>query len=140
NQAIKASVAVPGLFEPAVIEGKVLVDGGLVNIVPTKAAKEMGADIVIGVNIAATKFIYEKRLPIWRGYRFITRLLGLQFFREKIWPRLSSRILFQFDSQSDVLQQKDVEVPGMVSMLTKALDHSLKISEQWTDSEMACDL
>lgn len=139
-KAFKAATAVPGLFEPEVIDGRILVDGGLVNIVPTIAAKKMGADIVIGVNIAATKFIYEKRLPIWRGYRFITRLLGMQFFRERVWPKLSSRILFQFDSQSDALQEKDIKVPGMFSVLAKAMDHSLKISEQWTDSDMACDL
>ncbi len=138
--AIKAAVAVPGLFEPAIIGNRVLVDGGLVNIVPTKAAREMGADIVIGVNIAATKFIYEKRLPIWRGYRFITRLLGLQFFREKIWPKLASRIFFQFDSQSDALVEEDIKVPGLFTTLAKALDHSLEVSERWTDSEMACDL
>jgi NTE family protein len=138
--AIRASVAVPGLFEPEIIGSRVLVDGGLVNIVPTKAVKEMGADIVIGVNIAATKFIYEKRLPIWRGYKFITRILGLQFIREKLMPVLASRVLFQFDSQSDMLDQENVKVPGVIGMLTMALDWSLKISEQWTDSEMACDL
>lgn len=138
--ALKASVAVPGLLEPQVIDNRVLVDGGLVNIVPTKAVKQMGADIVIGVNIAATKFIYEKRLPIWRGYKFVTRLLGLQWIREKVLPMLSSRVLFQFDSQSDVLDQETVEVPGVLTMLTKALDWSLEISEQWNDSEMACDL
>lgn len=139
-EALNATVAVPGLFEPAVIDNRILVDGGLVNIVPTRAVKDMGADIVIGVNIAATKFIYEKRLPIWRGYKFITRLLGLQFIREKILPVFSSRMLFQFDSQSDVLSDETVEVPGVLTMLTKALDWSLKISEEWKDSEMACDL
>jgi NTE family protein len=139
-KAIRATVAVPGLFEPEVIDNRVLVDGGLVNIVPTKAVKEMGADIVIGVNIAATKFIYEKKLPIWRGYKFITRIFGLQFIREKILPMLSSRVLFQFDSQSDVLDAENVKVPGVLTMLTMALDWSLKVSDQWTDSEMACDL
>ena len=139
-KAIKAAVAVPGLFEPVIIDGRILVDGGLVNIVPTKAAREMGADIVIGVNIAATKFIYEKRLPIWRGYKFLTRLLGLQFVREKLIPMLSSRIFFQFDSQSDILEEENIKVPGVFSMLAKALDHSLVISEQWTESDMACDL
>lgn len=137
--AFKAAAAVPGLFEPVVVNGRVLVDGGLVNIVPTNVVKEMGADIVIGVNIAATKFIYEKRLPMWKGYRFITRLLGLQFFREKVWPMLSSRILFQFDSQSDSLQEKDIKIPSVFAVLAKALDHSLKISEQWKESDMACD-
>jgi NTE family protein len=140
TKALKASIAVPGLFEPVVLEGRVLVDGGLVNIVPTKAAREMGADIVIGVNIAATKFIYERRLPIWRGYKFVTRILGLQFFREKIWKKLSSRILFQFDTQSDVLNEENIKVPGVFSVLAKAMDHSLMISEQWTESDMACDL
>jgi NTE family protein len=138
--AFKAAAAVPGLFEPTVVNGRVLVDGGLVNIVPTNVVKEMGADIVIGVNIAATKFIYEKRLPMWKGYRFITKLIGLQFFKEKIWPKLSSRILFQFDSQSDTLQEKDIKIPGVFTVLAKALDHSLKISEQWTEADMASDL
>ena len=138
--AFKASVAVPGLFEPIVIDNRVLVDGGLVNVVPTKAVKEMGADIVIGVNIAATKFIYEKKLPIWRGYRWITRLLGLQFFRDVIWKKFSSRIFFQIDSQSDSLKEEDIKVPGVFAVLAKAFDHSLAISEQWTESDMACDL
>lgn len=139
-RAINATVAVPGLFEPAVIDGRVLVDGGLVNIVPTRAVKDMGADIVIGVNIAATKFIYERSLPIWRGYRFVTRLLGLQFLREKVFKKLASRVLFQFDSQSDMLDNESVQIPGVIGMLSRAMDWSMKVSEEWTDSEMACDL
>lgn len=137
-KAFKASVAVPGLFAPVVIGQRVLVDGGLACLVPTKAVKDMGADIVIGVHIAATKFIYEKRLPMWRRYRFLTRLLGVQFFRDKVWPKLSARIFFQ--SESDVLEEKDIKVPGVLSVLIKAMDHSLKISDQWTDADMACDL
>jgi hypothetical protein len=39
-----------------------------------------------------------------------------------------------------MLQEKDIKVPGVFSVLAKALDHSLKISEQWTESDMACDL
>jgi len=140
NKAFKASVAIPGLFEPVVWENRILVDGGLVNIVPTKSAKELGADIVIGVNIAATKFIYEKRLPIWRGYKFMTRVLGLQFIREKVLTKLSSRIFFQFDSQADLIDEETVKIPGTLSVLTKALDWSVKISDQWTESDFACDL
>jgi predicted acylesterase/phospholipase RssA len=137
--AIKATIAVPGLFEPAVINGRVLVDGGLVNIVPTHPTREMGADIVIGVNLAATKFIYEKKMPIWRGFRFITRLLGLQFIREKILPMLSPRVLFRIDSQSDILEEEDIKIPGMITMLAKAIDHSFEVEKQWTEAEIACD-
>ncbi|HEX9502974.1 MAG TPA: patatin-like phospholipase family protein [Patescibacteria group bacterium] len=140
NKAFKASVAVPGLFEPVVWDKYLLVDGGLVNIVPTLPVKEMGADIVIGVNLAATKFIYEKRMPIWRGYRFITRLMGLQFFREKIMPKLSPRLLLRIDSQSDVLQEEDIRIPGVMSVLSKTIEHSFRIEEEWDESHVACDL
>ncbi|GEM_PF-742019 len=140
NRAFKASVAVPGLFEPVIYGRRLLVDGGLVNIVPTLPAKEMGADIVIGINLAATKFIYEKRMPIWRGYRFLTRLTGLQFIREKILPMLSPRLLFRIDSQSDILEESDIKVPGVISILTKAIEHSFRIEEQWDESQIACDL
>jgi NTE family protein len=140
NKAFKASVAVPGLLEPVVWDKYLLVDGGLVNIVPTLPVKQMGADIVIGVNLAATKFIYEKRMPIWRGYRFLTRLMGLQFIREKIIPMLSPRVLFRIDSQSDALEADDIKIPGVISILTKAIDHSFEIEEQWDESHVACDL
>ncbi len=139
THAFKASTAVPGLFEPVIWEGRVLVDGGLVNVVPTSAAREMGADIVIGINLAATKFIFEKKLPIWRGYRFITKILGLQFFREKVLPKLASRVFFQFDSQSDAINEEDIKIPGIWSMIAKAVDHSFKIEEQWKESDIACD-
>lgn len=140
NKAFKGSVAVPGFFKPVVWENHVLVDGGLVNIVPTLPVKEMGADIVIGVNLAATKFIYEKKMPIWRGYRFLTRLTGLQFIREKVLPMLSPKLLFRIDSQSDVLDEDDMKIPGLLSVLSKAFEHSSRIEELWDESHVACDL
>jgi predicted acylesterase/phospholipase RssA len=140
NKAFKASVAVPGLLAPIVWENHILVDGGLVNIVPTLPAKELGADIVIGINLAATKFIYEKRMPIWRGYRFFTRLLGLQFIREKLISKLSPRVLFRIDSQSDILEEEDIKIPGVMSVISKTIEHSFRIEEQWDESHVACDL
>jgi len=50
--AMCASIAVPGLFRPAVHDGFVLVDGGLVENLPLEAAFEMGAAHVIGVRLA----------------------------------------------------------------------------------------
>lgn len=52
--AVRASIALPGLFTPVVqADGRLLVDGGLVNPVPTSLARAMGADIVIGVDLNA---------------------------------------------------------------------------------------
>lgn len=51
--AVRASCSVPGVFQPAVISGKEYVDGGLVAPVPVSYARQMGATIIIAVNISS---------------------------------------------------------------------------------------
>ena len=53
GQAVRASSAVPGVFEPVRIGSREYVDGGLVTPVPVRVARRMGADIVIAVDISA---------------------------------------------------------------------------------------
>lgn len=49
--AIRASCAFPGLFKPIQIGTRYLADGGLVAAVPTQAARQLGADLVVGVSV-----------------------------------------------------------------------------------------
>ncbi|HQO41127.1 MAG TPA: patatin-like phospholipase family protein, partial [Spirochaetota bacterium] len=49
--ALRASMAIPSIFTPVEIDGRFLVDGGLVLNFPVSVAKEMGADIIIGVDV-----------------------------------------------------------------------------------------
>jgi NTE family protein len=51
--AVRASIAMPGLFAPALRDGVVLVDGGLVNPVPVSLGRAMGADVVIAVDLGS---------------------------------------------------------------------------------------
>jgi len=51
--AVRASIALPGLFAPVLRDGMVLVDGGLVNPVPVSLARAMGADVVIAVDLGS---------------------------------------------------------------------------------------
>lgn len=51
QQAVRASIALPGLFAPAKVEGRWLVDGGLTNPVPISLCRAMGADVIIAVNL-----------------------------------------------------------------------------------------
>jgi NTE family protein len=51
--AVRASCSVPGVFEPAPIGGRHYVDGGVVSPVPVDAARELGADFVIAVDVSA---------------------------------------------------------------------------------------
>ena len=51
-RAIRASAAIPGVFEPVSHQGKILVDGGVVDNIPISVAKAKGADLVIAVDIS----------------------------------------------------------------------------------------
>jgi NTE family protein len=50
-EAVRASISVPGIFTPVRSNGRILVDGGLTNPVPVSAARAMGADFVIAVDL-----------------------------------------------------------------------------------------
>ncbi len=50
-EAIRASVSVPGLFVPVQLDGRWLVDGGLVNPVPVEVARALGAEVVLAVDV-----------------------------------------------------------------------------------------
>lgn len=52
--SVKASSAVPVMFNPVVVNGRLLVDGGLIDPVPVKIAKEMGAEFIIAVPLFGT--------------------------------------------------------------------------------------
>ena len=53
GQAVRASCSIPNVFVPATINGKQYVDGGLVSPIPVETARDMGADIVIAIDISA---------------------------------------------------------------------------------------
>lgn len=51
--AVQASCTIPGVFKPVALDGKLLVDGGCLCRVPTKLVKDMGAEVVVAVDILA---------------------------------------------------------------------------------------
>lgn len=51
DEAMRASMAIPAVFTPVRIDKMVLVDGGMVNNFPVNIAYEMGADVVIGIDV-----------------------------------------------------------------------------------------
>lgn len=62
--AVRASIALPGLFTPvARADGRLLVDGGIVNPVPASLARAMGADIVIAVDLN-TDILHRHMQPL----------------------------------------------------------------------------
>ncbi|NLN26196.1 MAG: patatin family protein, partial [Bacteroidetes bacterium] len=50
--AVRASISIPGIFVPEKINGRLLVDGGVIDRVPVSVVKDMGADITIAVDVS----------------------------------------------------------------------------------------
>ncbi|WP_051294506.1 patatin-like phospholipase family protein [Gemmobacter nectariphilus] len=53
DDAVRASIAMPGVIAPKEIDGRWLIDGGVTNPVPVSAARALGADVVLAVNPAS---------------------------------------------------------------------------------------
>ncbi len=53
--AVMASNAVPGLYRPIYIDGRMMVDGGIAEDVPISPLKPMGADVIVAVNLSAER-------------------------------------------------------------------------------------
>ena len=58
NDAMRSTMSIPGIFAPVRVDGMVLVDGGIRDNYPTQLAKDMGADIIIGVDLSQHKKTY----------------------------------------------------------------------------------
>lgn len=54
-KAVRASIAIPGVFVPVENKGRILVDGGLTDVIPTEILKKEGMDIIIAVNVNSVK-------------------------------------------------------------------------------------
>ena len=108
--AMRASMAIPGVFSPVTIGDKVLVDGGLVNNFPADVLKEMGATIIIGVEVTNEKKITQKDI------QSLPQLLGRLVVNSTQGKRKANREL------CNVHIIPDVSGFGMLSFTPEAID------------------
>ena len=105
--AIGASCSVPVFFEPVNIEGRDLVDGGLSEPVPVIAVREMGAEFVIGVDVAFRP--HEEKFQGLTGVAFqtmqilVNALIKEQLPRADIAIRMNLHGLIGMDDSHDQL-------------------------------------
>ena len=67
HDALRASIAIPTFFTPFDMDSTLVVDGGVVNNYPVDVVREMGADIVIGVNVGDEDFVDPKEIGTFSG-------------------------------------------------------------------------
>lgn len=126
-EAIRASGSFPGLLTPVKVDGKVLVDGGIVDNFPVEKMKEKGVDYIIGVNVSAgLKDIEDlNTLP-----DILLQIAGFQMYNkweEKIEqsdlyirPELDEFSTFSFDQSEEIMRRGDLAMEKVEDQL-KAL-------------------
>ena len=83
-EAIKASIAIPGVFEPLIKDGKILIDGGVVEPVPIEALRSMDVDFVIAV---ALDNIERKVIPNSKTSIFQILDISLAMMEREIYEK-----------------------------------------------------
>lgn len=76
--ALRASMSIPGVFSPVEIKGQLLVDGGIARNLPVDVVKQMGADVVIAVDIGSTLSKRKDLNTLFDVYRQVLTIMGQQ--------------------------------------------------------------
>lgn len=83
GQAVRASVSIPSMFIPTKIAGQEYVDGGLVSPVPVDVARDLGADIIIAVDILAQP-MHTETSNVWGMFNQNINIMQNHLAREEL--------------------------------------------------------
>jgi NTE family protein len=112
HEAMRASAAIPLVFQPVEIQGRLLADGGLVNNLPVDVVRSLGADVVIAVDASAR---LEQRERLTSLFEIMSQSISIQVRRETerqasladlvITPDTAEYSLADFPSMSDIIRR-----------------------------------
>lgn len=143
-RAVCASCTLPGVFEPLEWGNKQLLDGGIINIVPGNVARAANMDIVVGVDMRATRHIFSK----WQ----ILLKKSLDVVRQILWPSPVNKLWRKFMSvlnyedslgtyqNVDRLHEKE-RYPGIFTVLDKAIGLAIEAQKKQANNKgFDCDI
>jgi NTE family protein len=111
SDAVHASCAIPGLFQPVPRDGRYLIDGSVVNPIPVSLCRAMGADVVIAVDLGSN-----------RGRRFARGgkvTPGTSSYRRRLMSALLRR---RDDDSAAASARKVAPLPSMIDALLGAIE------------------
>ena len=145
NQAMRSTMSIPGLFAPVKVDGMVLVDGGLRDNYPTSLAKEMGADIIIGVDLSQGRRAYTDVNNIADIISQGIDMLGLEAFEQnvsipdvKIKPELKGYNMMSFNPVAiDTIKARGYAAAMANDSLLRAVANRTALSDEMTSKKSA---
>ena len=144
-EAIRASMAIPGYFAPVKTDNHYLVDGGILNNYPVDVAREMGADIIIGVDLhSETNAEYQEVTSLIDALDQMINLMegnktekNRRITDIRITPLVSKYGTLDFDLKSmDALIDTGYNAALRASYDLQMLSQSLKILDKREKSHM----
>lgn len=110
-RSVRASMSIPFLFKPVIMDNKLLVDGGLVNNFPVRNMKERGADIIIGIDLEDATIPASQ---IDNSFGLLESMMNLSSFEEGAYarkhcdiyikPDLHGRNMLSFNDFDSIIQ------------------------------------
>lgn len=114
-EAVKASGSFPTLLAPVEINGKILTDGGIVNNFPVDEVKNMGADIIIGVDIQSG---LDNKDNLGSAVAIINQIVGFQMYKTLdskydkvdvlIKPNVTNYNVVSFNKMKEIMEAGDI--------------------------------
>ncbi|HRW62256.1 MAG TPA: patatin-like phospholipase family protein [Bacteroidales bacterium] len=136
-ESIRASMSIPSIFSPQIIDTLLLVDGGVTKNFPVQQAIDMGADIIIGVYVGFEENVTQEDLfSLSEVLSRSTVIGGINDSREQM-KKVDLLILPKLEefSSADFVKAKKIELEGEMSAREKydeikKLADSLKVKEK----------
>lgn len=83
--AVRASISMPGIFQPHFIDGVLYVDGGVLDVVPIQQTRDMGADYVIAVDVSSPCLPREVKPKVFDILMRAYDMVGYYYKQTKIY-------------------------------------------------------
>lgn len=130
-QAMVASAAFPSLFSPVEVDGKLIVDGGVVNNYPIKEVRDLGADIIIGVDVQDDLLDRRNLKNATRILVQITNLQSIEKMKKKvkdtnvyIKPDISNYRVISFDKGAEIIRKGEDAAFGVYEKIKALADEN----------------
>lgn len=134
-RAVRASSAIPGVFQPVEIEGRLLVDGGVAQNLPVRVARSMGADVVIAVDLTA---IATAQQPPRNFVEVILRAVNIVIHGEVEDARRDADVLLTPDVATIGFIDFDRKVEAMaagIAAATAAMPRIRRALDDWKPTQ-----
>jgi len=126
--ALLASASIPGMFPPVTLDKKILVDGGIVDVVPIETAQSLGANFIIAVSVSQTikkREEFNNAVEIFFRSESITsaelRKLQLSFADIVITPKVGRFHWSDFSKPEQCIREGEIAAQNAISELKQKL-------------------